>query len=371
MSEMKPGKSLWSLWLDDLLALGVLGVLVGTLFSLLGRFWWVADLASHFTVYYALAGGGLFIVAVLMRCRIRVGLALLVLIVNGLLVWPVFMPMTPPDATGSEVLKLVQMNVLHMNRDKRRVGDFLRGCDADFVMVQEVDPWWDRTLREMDTPFSMAESQPRDGSFGMALLVREKLGDDAAITLLGTRVLDMADGFDGDERPSIEVTLLLEGRRVRVLGIHPPPPVSARTTALRDSVLRYAKQWADEQSDPHIVIGDLNTTPWSYAFSILAGDGQLSSTQNGYGNQGTWPTRLPMPLLLPIDHCLISGEWLCTGRRIGEETGSDHRPLVVSLALRADSQARSAIPLDGPLVPAEGLSSIHEDIPAGPATIPR
>jgi len=309
------------------------GLAVATLAGRLGRFWWVADLFSHFAVYLALAGAGLFIVAVLFRRWVWSGVALMVLTVNAVVIWPVFAPVDTAKPEGSPVLRLAQMNVLHKNRDSIRIGEFLRGCEADLVVMQEVDPWWDCKLGEMDIPYRIAVSRPGEGSFGIALLVHESLGDNPAVSLLDTRVINAAEGIDGADRPAIEATLLLDGQRVRLFSIHPPPPVTAELTLLRDSVLRRAKQWADEQTDPHIVIGDLNTTPWSYAFSILTGDGELASTLRGRGNQGTWPTGVPLPWLLPIDHCLVSEGLICVDRHIGPETGSDHRPLIVSLAL--------------------------------------
>jgi endonuclease/exonuclease/phosphatase (EEP) superfamily protein YafD len=307
---------------------------MATLAGRLGRFWWAADLLAHFAVYLALAGAGLCLATLLFRRWVLTALALLVLMVNGVLVWPVLMPKAQSARPGVSALTLALINVEHKNRDRVRVGAYIKGCDADLIIVQEVDPWWDRVLHEMDIPYSIALSQPGEGSFGIALLVHDTIDDDPAFMLLDKRVIDFAEGFDGAERPAVQATLLLDGRRVRLLGIHPPPPVSADRTLLRDSVLRRAKQWADEQTDPHIVIGDLNTTPWSYAFSILTDDSQLISTQDGLGNQGTWPTRLPlMPWLLPIDHCLISEGLVCVDRRIGTATGSDHRPLLVGLAL--------------------------------------
>jgi endonuclease/exonuclease/phosphatase (EEP) superfamily protein YafD len=314
-----------------LLGLAVLGLVSATLAGRLGRFWWAADLFSHFAVYYAVAGVGLFVVSVWLRRWVWSVLALTVLVINGLLIWPVIVPTATAPAGGSAVLRLALVNVLHKNRDRGRVTEFLRDCGADFVFVQEFDPWWDRVLREADVPYRIAASRPREGSFGIALLVNEALDDDPEIALQGTRVFDFADGVNGAERPAIEATLLLGGRRVGLLSVHPPPPVSAKLTALRDRVLRRAKQWADEQTDPHVIIGDLNTTPWSYAFSILTGDGKLVSTLDGRGNQGTWPTSLPMPWLLPIDHCLHSDDLVSLDRRIGAMTGSDHLPLIVSL----------------------------------------
>ncbi len=345
MSETRPGKSLWSRWLDDLLALGILSVLAGTLFSLLGRFWWVADLASHFAVYYTLAGGGLLIVALLMRRRVRTGLALLILIINGLFIWPTFAPTTTPVPSGSAVLKLAQVNVWHRNRDRGRVVDLIRNCNADIVFVQEVDAWWDNVLREEDTKYRVAASQPGEGSFGLAMLIRDDAGLQN-IELESTQIFDFASDSDDAQRPSIEATLLLNGRRVTLLSIHPPPPVSSELTELRDSILKKAKGWASQQTEPHIVIGDLNTTPWSYAFSILTGDGELISTLDGWGNQGTWPMARSMPWLLPIDHCLVSRKWVCIDRRIGQPTGSDHLPLLVSLAIPPTDQFDPDPPAD-------------------------
>lgn len=319
-----------------LLGLACVGLVMVTLAGRLGRFWWLADSFSHFAVYLAVAGGGLCVMAAVFRRWRLFGVALLVLVVNGVVIWPVFVPgKTTAFPGGSVALRLAEINVRYKNHDRERVGEFLRGCDADIIFVLEVDSWWDRALRDMDVPYRMAVSRPREGAFGMSLLVHEALGVDGGVTLQETRVLELGSWVHGYELPAIEATLLLDGRRVRILGIHPPPPVSARHTMLRDTVLLRAKQWAREQTGPHVVIGDLNTTPWSYAFSILTGDGGLISTQDGRGNQGTWPTTRRVPWMIPIDHCLASKEWVCAERWIGLETGSDHLPLTVGLGLSA------------------------------------
>jgi len=348
------------------LVLGVLVVFTATLMSLIGRFWWIADLMSHFAVYYTLAGAGLLILALLLRRWVWSGMALFVLVINGALIWPSFMPATRHVPTGSSLLTVAQVNVLHMNRDKQAVSSYLNDCDADLIFVQEADAWWDQTIREMDLPYIIAESQPREGSFGVLMLAHTSLVDDDAIVLKDTHVIDLADGFTGHERPAIEAILHLNSQPVRILCIHPPPPVSALHTRLRDSVLDKAKQWSDEQTDPHVVIGDLNTTPWSYAFRILTHDGQLVSTQNGLGNQGTWPSRLPMPWYLPIDHCVHSAEWVCIDHRVGEHIGSDHWPLLVTLAL---PPGPGKIP-QTTQTPTGTSPSPGEDISDKPATIP-
>ncbi len=324
----KPSQSL-----TGLLGLAVLGLAIATAAGRLGRFWWVADLLTHFTAYYTVASASLLLLAVCLR---RWRIAAVVAVVLSLNVWAIY-PSYVGGSTGEETLgptlSLAQVNILHKNRDRDRALDFFRGCDADIMFVQEIDPWWTRVILGSDVPYRFEVSRPADGSYGIAMLVHESVGGDGRVVIESTRVIDFADGFVGAERPAIEATLLLGGQRVKVLSIHPPPPVSAGLTVLRDSVIRQARVWAEEQDVPHIIIGDLNATPWSYVFSGLTGDGTLISTLDCRGNQGTWPTHLPMPWLLPIDHCLHSPEWHCVDRRIGPKTGSDHLPLLVLLAL--------------------------------------
>ncbi len=320
--------------LTGLLLLIIAGLAGATLAGRLGRYWWLLDLASHYVLYLAVASAGVMLLALVVR-RFRVAVvALLMLAVNGWLLSPLYVGAPHGHTAGAANLNLAMMNILHKNRDQQRALDFIQGCDTDLIIIQELDTWWERTIREADTPYRFIESRPSEGSFGIALLAHESVDGQGRVVIEDTRVMDLADDVDGAERPAVEATLLIDGRRVKLLSIHPPPPVHARYTALRDDILRKAKAWADEQTDPHLIIGDLNTTPWSYAYDILIGDGELVSSLDGRGHQGTWPMDLPVPWLLPIDHCLYSADLVCTERRTGEPTGSDHLPLLVSLSIK-------------------------------------
>jgi len=315
--------------------MGALGLLVAMVVGLLGRFWWLADLSTHFSMYFAVASVLWVLLAVYMRRRKTIIILLIILSVNIWTVLPSFLPRGNQVQTQSPVLSLAQFNILHKNRDRKQALDFIRNCDADIMFIQEIDPWWAGVVLESDVPYRFEVSRPADGSFGIAMLVHTSIDSDDRVVIEGTRVIDYAEGVDGVERPAIEATLLLDGQRVKLLSIHPPPPTRSEYFTLRNEILQQARDWADAQTDPHVVIGDLNTTPWSHAFSILTKGGGLVSTLDGRGNQGTWPTHLPMPWLLPIDHCLHSVEWDCVEREIGPETGSDHLPLLVSLVLRS------------------------------------
>ncbi len=82
-----------------------------------------------------------------------------------------------------------------------------------------------------------------------------------------------------------------------------------------------------------MVLGDLNVTPWSPFFRDLLREGALRNARKGYGLRPTWPTMLP-PLLIPVDHCLVSSGVTVHDCRAGRNVGSDHYPLVVDFSLR-------------------------------------
>ena len=85
-----------------------------------------------------------------------------------------------------------------------------------------------------------------------------------------------------------------------------------------------------EQTDPVILLADLNTTSWSATFQALTTRAGLRDSRLGFGVQPTWPARLP-GLRIPIDHCLVSPEVQVHDRRVEENAGSDHFAIYVDI----------------------------------------
>ena len=155
----------------------------------------------------------------------------------------------------------------------------------------------------------------------------------SGITLLAdpdllARPLDVSFADPG-EAVAAEVTL--EGRRVTVLALHPPSPTSGDRAARRDAVLAGAAGWVRETGGPVVVVGDLNSTPWSPAYQDLWLKGGLVDSARGAGLQPTWPDGWG-PAMIPIDHALHTPDLGTVERRTGPSFGSAHRPLLVTVA---------------------------------------
>jgi len=83
-----------------------------------------------------------------------------------------------------------------------------------------------------------------------------------------------------------------------------------------------------QTGDIGVMAGDLNTTPW--ARGLFAVDAHMRRANSA---EPSWPNAWGWLSVLPLDHVLASPGWQVVGSRIGPDLGSDHRPVVVRLAV--------------------------------------
>jgi endonuclease/exonuclease/phosphatase (EEP) superfamily protein YafD len=113
---------------------------------------------------------------------------------------------------------------------------------------------------------------------------------------------------------------------------HVLAPTGPGRAALRNRQLgKIAKRLREDTSAERILVGDLNSTPWSPYYSDLVSVAALKNAAHGFGYHATWPATLRL-FGIPIDHCLVSGGLRVRSFRTGRDFGSDHLPLIVDLA---------------------------------------
>ncbi|PCC74444.1 hypothetical protein NAEX_07540 [Nannocystis exedens] len=301
-------------------------LVVGTcLFSLaghLGALDWRLDLASHFRPWYAVAAAlALVLAAALRRRRLAVAAALLLLAE----LWQVApLWLARPLAAGEPALRLVHFNGLSSNPRKAEAVAWLAGTAADVVVVQEVDADWAAALAAMPDHVAL-ESVLRADNFGMTLLVRHGFED----MVVRTWREDLVPGI-----PTLAAELAVAGRRIALLAVHTLPPVSRDYAERRDAQLARAAAWAREQRGAGrlpVIVGDLNTSPFSAPLRRLLTDGGLVDSQRGFGLQASWPVGPVFPRIA-IDHCLHDPALVTAARALGPALGSDHLAVRVDLA---------------------------------------
>lgn len=234
--------------------------------------------------------------------------------------WPLCPYLIPRSRPTASAVRIVVANLFAENPTPEVALQFLREQDADVFVLLEVDAEWRTQLATLTNDYPFGKVLPQEDNFGLAVLSRRPL-ESVVQKRFGTARVP---------------TLLAEltDPPLRILATHPPPPMGARNTAHRDSHMMELAEFCAADDRATVVAGDLNITPWSSKFRSTLARGQLHDSSWGLGIQPTWPTWTPAPLI-PIDHLLTSRQVQTVRRHVGPAIGSDHRPVVIDVAVSA------------------------------------
>lgn len=296
---------------------------LASLAAFLGSYWWVFELTTHFRVQYALA---LSLFAMTLLCMrqwresaLLAAFALLNVTVIASASWS---DNRPASAVHAEqpTLRALLANVNIDNLDHDSIRCLIVESSPDVIVLLEVTSWLTDQLQDVYKRYPHRVSEPRDDPFGIAILSRHPL--------LSTRIIHL-----GETGPPMIIAVVTVGSRsFTMIGVHPWPPVSAEFAQGRNQQLAELARLARETQPPLLVLGDLNTSPWSLYFSRLLTDSGLHDSRQGRGIQPSWPVGLP-PLWTPIDHVLFSTGIQIMGRYTGSAIGSDHYPIIVEFQI--------------------------------------
>lgn len=303
--------------LSGFVDVALLLALCGTWLGFLNRWHWTLDLFSHFRwQYLALCVLGLLWAAVMRRPRFVLLACLLSLAANGLDLARARGDAAFATSTGP-AFRVVSLNVHTGNTDRAAVLSYLRSTDADVIVLMEVDTAWVQALAEIEHSYPHVRTAPRDDNFGLALYSR--------IPLQHVELLQLP----GEATPSLLARFTWQDRDLALLGIHPLPPIGRTLSELRDTQLSTTALLVAELDQPVLLIGDLNATPWSNGLRLLRTGNQLGQRSPDPAWQPTWLATTPFAV--PIDHALVTPPLVITGRTIGPDVGSDHRPQLLEV----------------------------------------
>lgn len=303
---------------QGLIAMGMLA-LAASLMGFAGRYYWLFELASHFRVQYFLSLA--LIAGVLLRRRLYPAAAFaLGAAINLLTILPLYQGAVSEAVAASPSVRILSLNLNYRNEDYDGVKSLIGAYDPDVIVLQEFTPRWLQALQELQASYPNAISAPRNNQYGIALYSRLPLERPRIISLEGT------------DRPTVLTDIHAAGRDFTLYGIHPPPPMSRGLARQRNRQLGDLARLVRADARPTVVVGDFNTSPWSYYFDLLLQESGLQDSSRGRGVMPSWPRGYPL-LWIPIDHCLFSRGIAIQKKQIGPAVGSDHYPLIVDMAL--------------------------------------
>lgn len=288
----------------------------------LGRTSLQFDLLAHFAPVWlagALACGvlGLLLLRGLPRLAV-IGVSAAGAVAAGTLIAPELSRSTGPVAAAEAPgrIKLVQFNVWAHNRDYAGTVDWLQREDPDIAVLEETTPPLRALIRE--------RGRWRIACPNCEVMVLSKQPPIA----VGGPPTPRAQG------PLTRVTFRDGLGEFTVIGVHYAWPTDGGDQQAQEA--RLARAIEAVPRGRAIVAGDFNSTPWSYSrrrwdaiFGLARRDRALF----------TWPARQSTRLrwlglfpLLPIDHVYAGPDWATIDVHRGPKLGSDHYPVVISLA---------------------------------------
>ena len=296
-----------------------------TLGSLLGQLHWLLDVLSHYHVQYTVGLLGCLLLLLLLR-DFRWSLLAFVaaLLVNLYLVAPFYAsPPAPVAHAASEAaaLRVMALNISTSNAGYSQVVELIRTRQPDLVFMSEVREDLLAVLREeLTASYPYLHAEPSRMTLGVAFLSRQPF----------VKVETVMPGGRG--RRYLRAEIAWQGQPVTIVGIHPLPPMTGDWAASRNSEIALMGQVANEATQPFILLGDLNASPWSQPMRSLLASTDLRYAMQGYGVGLTW--RLAGVLLgAPLDYILVSPAWHVADYVEGGDIRSDHIPIQADLVL--------------------------------------
>lgn len=261
----------------------------------------------------------------------RAGLGALVVAVAAALVlhlsWaaPAFVGPTPAVA-GGRTFRVMTVNLHLGEADVAAVLRAAAQARVTVLVVEEVTgPALSRLLAAgVRRDFPHAVGRPAEGRDGVMVFSAHRL------VPVGT-VASSTPGYAMDVR--------LDGRRIRLVAVHPISPNNGLGQWKIDLAL--ARQAADQGRGPTMVVGDFNATTDHQPILDLLADGFAdAATEARSGWQPTWPSGgqarafgVALPPLVPLDHVFVSGDLNASWTRTVAVAGTDHRALVAQVSL--------------------------------------
>lgn len=215
--------------------------------------------------------------------------------------------------TGTDTLRVVQMNMRYNNNQPERAGQVIADAQPDIVILQEVTTGNDIVLRSLagELPNQVSCYTPYVAS--VAILSRfpfSSAGNNNCFKYLGFA----------------RAGIVVNGRELNIASFHSrwPWPFS------QPRQVKELRREFEGLEHPLILAGDFNSAPWSAIVQKVA---RYSRSRLPEKMLLTWTTKFSFVKktigpLLPIDHIMVSPDLMIDARSTLPDGGSDHLPVL-------------------------------------------
>ena len=282
--------------------------------------------------------------------RSRTAFLRLLPVLLALVIWigPRFIPKPIVAASGEKTIRIFEGNAWAHNAQPDLLEQWLRESGADILCLEEIMPDMAATLLPKLRDLYPYEAFQKE---------KNRKGDNFTLSKYPIVSSEYVELEIPDAASPVRSVINVHDQLIAVYTVHLLWPVAKQYAdaylmdwntrvvmgfddTLRNQQIDRLLNYLKKEPYPYIVAGDFNTSDFSVTYSKLAGMLHDSFAEGGVGLGGSWPVaharKLPswLPPLIRIDYI-----WHNDGLRTirawqGEETGSDHLPLIADLALQ-------------------------------------
>jgi endonuclease/exonuclease/phosphatase (EEP) superfamily protein YafD len=266
-----------------------------------------------------LAGLLVVVFALTLRRRLLGVAAVVMMVMIFAAWWPAWTGKVGPGAANARPLRLLALNVEYSQDTGAAVSRQVAAVKPDVVVLSELSPL---TLRHLDlTEYRYRWERPTRGAFGQGIYSRWPLISREQWTESGVTMLI--------------VTVRTPAGDVRLYQVHTSAPTGPGSRRMWATQLQRLRSYLHaEQPMPVIAAGDFNASSSDRRFAdLFGGPADIRNAAAGRGYQATWPSGRSYPLLLPLDHVLISRGIGVRAYHVLGPVGSDHRGVLADLTL--------------------------------------
>ncbi|NJO57076.1 MAG: endonuclease/exonuclease/phosphatase family protein [Richelia sp. RM2_1_2] len=296
------------------------------------------ELLTHFRVQYFMLSLIMSVIISILYTQRHLKSKFLIFCILGLVglnaieVIPWYLPYPQQITRNTQAVKFLQFNLNTQNNRYQEIIDMVRFENPDLALFIEVDQ---NAVNNLNAGLKdILPNSFKSPGGGLAILSRLPIQD--------------ARGDDlNAKNTNLIATVLINNQPVEFIGTHPFVPIKPSIFHRRNLQLAALSDYIQKVEVPLIVAGDFNLTPWSPYYRMFVSRTKLHNTRLGYGILPTWirdTSYLNYPkwlvfimenfLNIPIDHCFVSNDFKVAGIHLGNNSNSDHAPVINDLILK-------------------------------------
>lgn len=227
----------------------------------------------------------------------------------------------------TQKITLLVINIYQENKNYKKSLDLIKSKNAEIVFLVETNKDWMHAVQEIKKDYPYFIEVPQENTYGLLLYSK--------IPLENNQVRFLID----QEIPSVVTDLNFNGRKIKLFGLHPTPPVPQENpeSTDRDAEILMIGKEAKKCPYPVIVMGDLNDVAWSYTTKLFLRISGLLDPRRGRGMFNTFHSKYWF-LRWPLDHFFVSSHFRLLNMKVEKPVDSDHFPISISLVLSQEDK---------------------------------